>query len=168
VNILFKPTIWLKNVLSINADFLEKHGLKGLILDLDNTLSMHGSPAAEAGIEQWLSDMRKLDVKMSIVSNNTKKRVTPLAKELGLDFIAFGCKPLPFGIKKAAKNLGLPKNQLAVVGDQIFTDVMGGNISGITTILVEPFHMEDKLGFRFKRKIESAVFKRDYSKLEFK
>ncbi|MCL2637078.1 MAG: YqeG family HAD IIIA-type phosphatase [Oscillospiraceae bacterium] len=168
MNILFKPTIWLKNVLSINADFLEKHGLKGLILDLDNTLSMHGSPAAEAGIEQWLSDMRKLDVKMSIVSNNTKKRVTPLAKELGLDFIAFGCKPLPFGIKKAAKNLGLPKNQLAVVGDQIFTDVMGGNISGITTILVEPFHMEDKLGFRFKRKIESAVFKRDYSKLEFK
>ncbi|MCL2697878.1 MAG: YqeG family HAD IIIA-type phosphatase [Oscillospiraceae bacterium] len=168
MNILFKPTIWLKSVLIINEQFLEKHGLRGLILDLDNTLSMHGSPAAEAGVTEWLAKMRELGVKMAIVSNNTKKRVAPLAKELGLDFIAFGCKPLPFGIKKAVKSLGLPKKQLAVVGDQIFTDVMGGNISGITTILVEPFHIEEKLGFRFKRKIESAVFKRDYSKLEIK
>ena len=153
-------------MLSIDEAFLEKHGIKGLILDLDNTLSMHGSPAAEAGVTDWLAKMRDLDVKMSIVSNNTRKRVTPLAKELGLEFIAFGCKPLPFGIKKAAKSLNLPKKQLAVVGDQIFTDVMGGNLSGIMTILVEPFHLEDKWTFRFKRKVESAVFKRDYSKLE--
>jgi hypothetical protein len=163
---LFKPTIWLKNVLSINASFLEKHGLKGLILDLDNTLSMHGSPAAEAGVVEWLAEMRGLGVQMAIVSNNTRKRVTPLAKELGLDFIAFGCKPLPFGIRKAVKALALPKKQLAVVGDQIFTDVTGGNLCGITTILVEPFHLEDNIGFKLKRKIESAVFKRDYSKLE--
>ncbi|MDR2559807.1 MAG: YqeG family HAD IIIA-type phosphatase, partial [Oscillospiraceae bacterium] len=125
--LLFKPTIWIKNVLSIDKKFLDKHGLKGFILDLDNTLSMHGSPAAEAGVTEWLAEMRRLGVKMAIVSNNTKKRVTPLAKELGLDFIAFGCKPLPFGINKAAKALGFPKKQLAVVGDQIFTDVMGGN-----------------------------------------
>jgi hypothetical protein len=163
---LFKPKIWIKNVLLIDEEFLNKHGLKGLILDLDNTLSMHGSPAAEAGVEEWLADMRRLGVKMTLVSNNTAKRVAPLARELGLSFIPFGCKPLPFGINKAAKSLGLPKSDLAVVGDQIFTDVTGGNISGIKTILVEPFHMEDKWTFRLKRKIESAVFKRDYSKLE--
>ena len=145
---------------------MNKHGLKGLILDLDNTLSMHGSPAAEAGVEEWLADMRRLGVKMTLVSNNTAKRVAPLARELGLSFIPFGCKPLPFGINKAAKSLGLPKSSIAVVGDQIFTDVTGGNISGIKTILVEPFHMENKLMFKLKRKIESAVFKRDYSKLE--
>jgi hypothetical protein len=163
---LFKPKIWIKNVLLIDEEFLNKHGLKGLILDLDNTLSMHGSPAAEAGVEEWLADMRRLGVKMTLVSNNTAKRVAPLARELGLSFIPFGCKPLPFGINKATKSLGLPKSSIAVVGDQIFTDVMGGNISGIKTILVEPFHMEDKWTFRLKRKIESAVFKRDYSKLE--
>jgi hypothetical protein len=165
---LFKPTIWIRNVLDINEAFLTQYGLRGLILDLDNTLSMHGSPAAEAGVEQWLDDMRRLGIKMTVVSNNTKKRVTPLAKALGLDFIAFGCKPLPFGINKAARSLNIPKKHIAVVGDQIFTDVMGGNISGITTVLVEPFHIEDSLGFRFKRKVESAVFKRDYSKLERK
>ncbi|MCL2693685.1 MAG: YqeG family HAD IIIA-type phosphatase, partial [Oscillospiraceae bacterium] len=161
---LFKPKIWIKNVLLIDEEFLNKHGLKGLILDLDNTLSMHGSPAAEAGVEEWLADMRRLGVKMTLVSNNTAKRVAPLARELGLSFIPFGCKPLPFGINKAAKSLGLPKSSIAVVGDQIFTDVTGGNISGIKTILVEPFHMENKLMFKLKRKIESAVFKRDYSK----
>jgi hypothetical protein len=165
VILLFKPTIWLKNVLSINADFLEKHGLKGLILDLDNTLSMHGSPAAEAGVEEWLRRMRALKVRMIVVSNNTNKRVTPLAKQLGLKFIAFGCKPLPFGINKAARKLMLPKKQIAVVGDQIFTDIMGGNLCGITTILVEPFHLEDNIGFKLKRKIESAFFKRDFEQL---
>jgi len=163
---VFKPTIWIRNVLSIDRDFLNKYRIKGLILDLDNTLSMHGSPAVEAGVGEWLADMRKLGVNMVVVSNNTSKRVAPLAKELGLEFIAFGCKPLPFGINKAVKSFGLPKKYIAVVGDQIFTDVMGGNLSGIRTVLVEPFHLENKVLFRIKRKIESAVFKRDYSKLK--
>lgn len=165
MKILFKPTIWVKNVFVINEDFLNERSIKGLILDLDNTLSMHGSPAAEEGVTEWLSEMRRLKIKMLVVSNNTNKRVRPLAKELGLSYIAWGCKPLPFGIKKAAKVMKLPKKNLAVVGDQIFTDIMGGNLSGITTILVEPFYLEKGLGFKIKRKIESVVFKRDFSKL---
>jgi len=165
---LFKPDIWIKNIFVIDEFFLNKRGIKGLILDLDNTLSMHGSPAAEDGVEEWLAVMRRLGIKMAVVSNNTSKRVTPLAQKLGLDFIPFGCKPLPFGINKAARRLGIPKKKLAVVGDQIFTDVIGGNLSGITTILVEPFHLENKWSFRLKRGIENAVFKRDYSKLKNK
>lgn len=65
---------------------------------------------------------------MRIVSNNTNKRVAPLAKKLGLPFTANGCKPLTFGISKAIKIMGVPKKQVAVVGDQIFTDVIAGNI----------------------------------------
>ncbi|MCL2077424.1 MAG: YqeG family HAD IIIA-type phosphatase [Oscillospiraceae bacterium] len=144
---------------------MKKRGLRGLILDLDNTLSMHGSPAAEEGVAEWLSDMRRLGISMIVVSNNTEKRVAPLAKELGLKFIPFGCKPLTFGIKKAIKSLRLPKKNIAVVGDQIFTDIIGGNLSGVTTILVEPFYMESGKLFRFKRKIESMVFKRDFSQI---
>ena len=165
---LFRPHIWIKNVLAIDKDFVEKNGFKGLVLDLDNTLSMHGNPAAENGIFEWLDSMRALGIKMVVVSNNTKARVAPLAAELGLEFFSFGCKPLPFGINKAVKLMGLPKKEVAVVGDQIFTDVLGGKFSGIRTVLVEPFHLEDKIGFRFKRKLESVFFKRDYSKLERK
>jgi hypothetical protein len=163
---LFKPTIWVENVLKIDKHLLYKMQVKGLILDLDNTLSMHDNPAAEHGVIEWLDEMRALGVKLMILSNNTSKRVSPLAAELGMDFIAFGFKPLTGGIRRAIKAMKLPKSQVALVGDQIFTDVMGGNLYGIKTILVEPFYLEDKWTFRFKRKIESAVFKRDFSKLE--
>lgn len=162
---LFKPKWWLKSVLQIDDDFIRTNHLRGLILDLDNTLSMHGSPAAEQGVTEWLAKMRSIGIKMIVVSNNTKKRVAPLAAELGLEFVAFGCKPLPGGISHALKQLRLPRKSVALVGDQLFTDVLGGNLRGIPTILVEPFHMEDKPSFRLKRKLENVVFKRDYDKL---
>ena len=163
---IFKPYIWVKNVLSIDKDFLLEHNIKALILDLDNTLSMHGNPAAEAGIPDWLDKMRELDIKMMVVSNNTNKRVAPLAAKLGLDYIHSGAKPLTFGINKAAKKLGVPKENIAVVGDQIFTDVMGGNFAKMKTILVEPFHLEKGILFKLKRAAEGIVFKRDFSKLK--
>ena len=176
---LFKPTFWLKSVLQIDEKFLTENGVKALVLDMDNTLSMHGNPAAEAGVDEWLGKMRALGVKMRVVSNNTNKRVAPLAALLGLEFTANGAKPLTFGVNRAVKPLpggyrraaaamGLSPSQTAVVGDQIFTDVMAGNLAGIRTVLVEPFHLEKTWTFRLKRRVESVVFHRDYSKLEEK
>ena len=106
---IFKPTFWLKNVLSIDKKFLSDNNIEALILDLDNTLSMHGNPAAEAGIPDWLLEMKALGIKMMVVSNNTNKRVSPLAEKLGLQFIANGAKPLTVGINKAVKRLGTDK-----------------------------------------------------------
>ena len=74
---LFKPTFWLKSVLQIDEKFLTENGVKALVLDMDNTLSMHGNPAAEAGVDEWLGKMRALGVKMRVVSNNTNRRVAP-------------------------------------------------------------------------------------------
>lgn len=165
---LFKPTFWLKNVLQIDEDFLKENNVKAMVLDLDNTLSMHGNPAAEEGVTEWLDKMRALGVKMRVVSNNTTKRVAPLAAKLGLEFTANGAKPLTFGISRAIKAMGADKETTLVIGDQIFTDIMGGNLKGVRTVLVEPFHLEKTWTFRLKRKIESVVFHRDYSKLEMK
>lgn len=151
--------------MDIDEKFIKENHLRGLILDLDNTLSMHGSPAAEQGVTEWLSDMRGLGMKMIVLSNNTKKRVAPLAAELGLEFISFGCKPLTVGVSRALRKMRLPGKSVALVGDQIFTDIIGGNLRRVNTILVEPFHLEDKKSFKLKRKLESAVFKRDYSKI---
>lgn len=158
---MFKPTWWLKSVLEIDEKFIRENHLRGFILDLDNTLSMHGSPAAEQGVCEWLEEMRGLGMKLTVLSNNTKKRVEPLAKELGLDYIAFGCKPLTVGISRALRKMRLSKKSVALVGDQIFTDILGGNLKRIPTILVEPFHMEDKVSFKVKRKLENVVFKRE-------
>ncbi len=158
---LFKPTIWIKNVLCIDRDFLTEHGIDALILDLDNTLSLHGAPAAEQGIPEWLDKMRELGVPMMVVSNNTAKRVAPLAAKLGLDYTANGAKPLTPGINRALKKLGTDRKRTAVVGDQIFTDVLGGNLAGMPTILVEPFMLEKNVFFRMKRKAENLVFRRE-------
>ncbi len=167
-NMIFQPTLWIKSVLKIDRELLDKYDFKGLILDLDNTLSMHGNPAEEEGVTEWLDYMRELGVKMVVVSNNNSKRVKPLAEKLGLPYIANGWKPLPFGIARARRYLGLPRRNIAVVGDQIFTDVLGGNGCKIRTILVEPFHLENKWTFKLKRKVESLIFDRDFSKLDLK
>ena len=163
---IFKPRIWIKNVLCIDEAFLKDNNIDALILDLDNTLSMHGDPAAEEGIPEWLEKMKALGVPMAVVSNNTKKRVAPLAAKLGLDYTANGAKPLTFGLNKALKKLGTARARTAVVGDQIFTDVMGGNLAKMPTILVEPFHIEKGILFKIKRGAESIVFKRDFDKLK--
>lgn len=165
---LFKPTFWLKNVLAIDEAFLRKHNVRALVLDMDNTLSMHGNPAAEEGVSEWLDKMRSLGIKMRVVSNNTKKRVAPLAAKLGLPFTANGAKPLTFGVNRAVKEMKVSKSRTLVVGDQIFTDVMAGNLAGIRTVLVEPFHLEKTWTFRLKRRLESLVFHRDYNDLEMK
>ena len=129
---------------------------------------MHGNPAAEEGVTEWLDQMRELGIKMRVVSNNTTKRVAPLAAKLGLEFTANGAKPLTFGITRAMRAMGCDKKNTLVVGDQIFTDVMAGNFKGVRTVLVEPFHLEKTWTFKLKRKLESVVFHRDYSKLEVK
>ena len=82
---LFKPTFWLKNVLQIDENFLFENNVSAMVLDMDNTLSMHGNPAAEEGVMEWLEKMRDLGIKMRVVSNNTNKRVEPLAAILGLE-----------------------------------------------------------------------------------
>ena len=165
---LFKPTFWLKNVLEIDKQFLKKNRVRALVLDMDNTLSMHDDPAAEDGVMDWLDEMRRLGIKMRVVSNNNSKRVAPLAKALGLEYTAHGAKPLTFGVNRAVRAMRVKKSQTLVVGDQIFTDVMAGNLAGIRTVLVEPFHLENKWTFKLKRRVESLVFHRDYSKLNIK
>ncbi|MCH5197046.1 MAG: YqeG family HAD IIIA-type phosphatase [Oscillospiraceae bacterium] len=165
---MFKPTFYLKNVFCIDENFLYENNVSALVLDMDNTLSMHGNPRPEEGVLEWLDKMREFGVKMRVVSNNTTKRVKPLADMLGLEFTANGAKPLTFGITRAMRDMNADKASTLVVGDQIFTDVIAGNLKGVRTVLVNPFHLENKWTFKLKRLAESVVFKRDYSDLEWK
>ena len=165
---IFTPTFWLKNVMQIDKEFLKKNRVRALVLDMDNTLSMHDDPAAEDGVLEWLDEMRARGIRMRVVSNNNTRRVEPLARALGLEFTANGAKPLTFGVNRAVRAMKVSRRETLVVGDQIFTDVMAGNLAGIRTVLVEPFHLENKWTFKLKRKVESLVFHRDYRKLNIK
>lgn len=151
---VFTPDLYLDNITQVDISLLKRHNIKGVILDVDNTLTLHNSQAVEQMVLDWLKEMKDQGIGLTIVSNNYEARVRPFAEKLGLDFVPFGCKPLTRGISIACKRLGLPKEQVAMIGDQIYTDIMGGNLKGVFTILVKPFQLEDSLLFRIKRRLE--------------
>ena len=156
---MFRPNIKLDRVTDITVDILNRYGINSLILDVDNTLSTHHGQVLTKGLAEWLSLMKENGIKMTVLSNSTAKRLEPFAKKIGLDYISLGLKPLPFGYLRALKRLGSRKKETAIVGDQIFTDVLGGNAVGINTILLTPIKPETSLRFRMKRRVEAKLIK---------
>ncbi|HHX58113.1 MAG TPA: YqeG family HAD IIIA-type phosphatase [Clostridiales bacterium] len=158
---LFRSTIALKSVLEITTEMLKNNNLKGLILDLDNTLTTHDNPKPADGVLDWLDEMKKSGIKIMIVSNNHGYRVKPFAEMLGLEFVSDGLKPLSRGINEAQKRMEIPFSQLAVVGDQIFTDILGANLKRIKSIYVKPIEYEKTTFFKIKRKAEKLFLPKD-------
>lgn len=157
---IFYPDITLDMVTQIDCNLLHQLGVSGLILDIDNTLTTHNSPEISSEVKQWIDDMKAKKVPIILLSNNHEPRVSHFANMLGLPYYSSAMKPFPpFGLQKARKFLNLPTSKLAVVGDQIFTDVIGGNLIGSTTIMVTPLRTEGGPIFRFKRKIENWILK---------
>ena len=156
---MFKPNVKLDKITDITISVLQKYNINSLILDVDNTLSTHHGQVLTDGLEDWLNLMRQNDIKMTVLSNSKSKRLEPFAKKIGLDYISLGLKPLPFGFWRALKRLGSERKNTAIVGDQIFTDIVGGNCVGLKTVLLTPIQLETSLRFRIKRKIESYVIK---------
>ena len=118
---LFKPKYVFDSVADISVEFLEKEGIKALILDLDNTLTTHNNPVPAPKIQDWLAEMKREGIRLIILSNNHFERVKPFADVLGLEFVCDAGKPLPKGYHRAVKALGLERKEVASVGDQIFT-----------------------------------------------
>ncbi|MBR6337439.1 MAG: YqeG family HAD IIIA-type phosphatase [Ruminococcus sp.] len=148
---LFKPTYVFDKVGDITPGFLKSKNIKALILDLDNTLTTHNNPEVPKKSLDWVNTMKSAGISLIIVSNNHPPRVKPFADKLGIDFECEGKKPLTFGYTRAIKRLGIPKNNVASVGDQIFTDVLGCNLKGIRSLFVFPIEPETSRPFRFKR-----------------
>lgn len=161
VNIsLFLPDLMFDSVFDADLQLLKCYNIKALILDVDNTLTSHGNPVPLDGIAEWLGILKSGGIKLAIVSNNVQKRVKPFADLLGLDYVSMACKPLTFGITKARKKLGCEKKNTAIIGDQIFTDVLAGNLAGITSFLVTPVKIEDTAFFKLKRSFENIFIKK--------
>ena len=161
---LFRATAAFKMVTDITPEILKKLSIKGLILDLDNTLTTHDNPVPANGVMEWLDKMKKNGIKLMIVSNNHPPRVKPFADMLGLDFVSEGRKPLSKGFNEAAERLKLPKTTLAAVGDQIYTDILGANLAGLKSLYVVPIEHEKTNFFKFKRKMEIPFLPKKYGK----
>ncbi|MBP1581097.1 MAG: YqeG family HAD IIIA-type phosphatase [Oscillospiraceae bacterium] len=130
------PKKMVHRVTEISPQYLQEQGIHGLILDIDNTLTTHDNPIPSDGVARWLDTMRENDIQMIVLSNNHGPRVEPFAKILGLDYLAEGKKPLPSGFRRCAAALNMKREELCIIGDQIFTDVLGARCCGLTAVLV--------------------------------
>ena len=151
------PDAYFKRVEDINIEFLNKNKIKALLLDVDNTLVDRTKKMTESVIK-WAKELKGQGVKLYILSNtNDRTKIENISKELGIKYHSFAMKPLKKGYKKAQKDLGEKSENIAIVGDQIFTDIIGGNRCHMFTILVDPINEKDFWYTAWKRPIENKI-----------
>ena len=160
---LFYPTVRKHRITDITADDLRALGVRGLLLDVDNTLTRYKSQELDPAVAAWLQRMQQQGIALTVVSNGLPRRGRPFAQKIGLRCIAFACKPSPVGYLRGARRLGLPRRQCAIVGDQMFTDVVGANLCGMRSIMLDPIELEQgKPTIQLKRKCERWMLARRY------
>ena len=154
------PKLYCKKVTDIEIEFLQENNIKALILDVDNTL-IDFERNLLSGVQEWYQKLKENNIACMILSNSNKvDKVKTVAESIGIPYIYFATKPLKRGFFKAQKLLDLPFENIAVVGDQIFTDVIGANRCKMFPILVEPIGEKDYLITKIKRPIENLVIKK--------
>jgi len=156
---LLIPDQSLKNIFEIDIDQLEKQGIKGIITDMDNTLVPWSDRVVYPRLADWFSDLKMRGFKLIIVSNNSKDRGGRLARELDIPAIWYAVKPRRRAFRRALELMRLEPGEVAVVGDQIFTDVFGGNRLGLYTIHVQPISEKEFIWTKLMRMLERLFFK---------
>ncbi|MGI6065452.1 MAG: YqeG family HAD IIIA-type phosphatase [Bacillota bacterium] len=154
------PDLFVAKVIDIPLDRLNAMQKKALIFDLDNTITEWNNLEIKEDIIQWFKLLRKRGFSACLLSNNKGPRVMEAADKLGIPFVAKATKPRRRAFRKALKVLGSNPKETVVIGDQIFTDVFGGNRMGLYTILVSPISTKEYIGTRFMRRIEHLVLKK--------
>lgn len=157
---LFVPSEYVKKVTDITPESLTEKGIRGVITDLDNTLVEWDRPDATPMLIDWLRTLKEAGIQVVIVSNNKELRVKSFADPLGIPFIFQARKPMGRAFRRALKILNATKEEVVVIGDQMLTDVFGGNRNGMHTILVIPVAQSDGSFTRFNRMVERRIMKR--------
>ena len=158
---LVTPDLRLQSVLELDPPRLRQMGLDALLLDVDCTLKSYRAERPAPEVIEWLERIRAAGVTLCLLSNGRARRIGRLAESLRLPLISTACKPLPWGCRRAMRQLGLDPRRTAMVGDQLFADVMAGRLAGLTCILVRPIRPEEEPWFtRIKRPLERLLLRR--------
>ncbi|AFZ28059.1 HAD phosphatase subfamily IIIA [Cylindrospermum stagnale PCC 7417] len=138
-NNLLQPDLILSgSVLTLTPNIIQQYGLKGLVLDVDETLVPISVGMASVELRQWVEQIRA-NTALCLVSNNlSEARIGGIARSLNLPYYLGAAKPSRRKIRAALRGMDIPKHQVGMVGDRLFTDVLAGNRLGMFTILVEP------------------------------
>lgn len=144
-----------QSVPAISYEVLKKNGVEGILLDIDNTLIDYTKVLSPQVIE-WVKGAKQQGFQVCILSNSNKmQKIIPLAEALEIPYISFAKKPAKSGYLRAAQLLQLPIPKVAMVGDQVFTDVLGANRVGMVSIYVDPINKKEYWYTKWKRPIEA-------------
>ena len=157
---IFRASRYVSTVDLIDIDALRAEGVRCLLLDRDNTLVPRSTKMPPPEVSAWLQRARDAGIATCMVSNNFHTReVCATAEELGCEVVHHAMKPLPIAVNIALQNMGVPREQAVLVGDQLFTDMAAGNLAGVRTILVRPQSQEDLWYTNIFRIAESALLR---------
>jgi hypothetical protein len=154
---VFSPARYYRRVTDVDLDALRSAGIEAVLIDIDNTIVPRDTGELTEEMRGWVAELKERGFRVCLVSNNWHDHVKSFADALEVDMIAKALKPLPFGFRKASRMLGKSPHSIAVVGDQIFTDILGGNLAGMLTVLVLPLSETDLVHTLALRKIERRI-----------
>src|SRR5690554_4897246 len=137
---LFVPNEYVASVFDINLECLRKKGIDALIIDIDNTLVSWKTRTADRKLLEWFKAVEDMGFSTCLLSNNTKDRVVKFTEETRIPAVYRAAKPGKGAFRRAMALMGKPRSATAVVGDQVFTDILGGNRLGLYTVLVLPIN----------------------------
>ncbi len=153
------PKLYVGSLDCIDLPYLRDMGVLGIVFDIDNTVTMWGSKEVSPKILKWLEDAKASGFRVCLLSNNRKARIDDISSMLDIPS-AKGFKPFSSAFRSALSLLGTSPEETAIIGDQIFTDILGGNRAGLFTILVQPMSTDEFITTKFLRKLERAVLRK--------
>lgn len=144
---------------NLSPDFFISRGIKGLIIDLDNTLVAWGKYKITREMRDWVQTMLASGLKMCILSNALEQRVRFVGEVLGIPWVSRATKPRKNSFKRALEILNTTPQETAVIGDQLFTDIFGGNRMALYTIWTTPISSQELISTKAVRHLERLVLK---------
>lgn len=155
---LLQPSARFHAITDISVSFLEAQGVKCVLFDRDNTVIPRDTGVAPAEVETWFDTVRASGIALCMVSNNFHTAaIEQSANALGTPVVHHAMKPAPFAVQKAMKLMGAKPEETVLIGDQVFTDVVAGNLAGIRTVLVDPQSTSDLWYTHIFRVFERAI-----------
>ena len=156
----YMPDFALEKAYDVTVDSLKKHGIKIVLVDLDNTLIAWNNPDGTPEMRQWLHDLRDSGIPVVVVSNNKYERVKQAVEKFGIEFEAFALKPFTFGINRALKRFNVQPHEVVMIGDQLMTDIRAAKRVGLKSVLVKPLIQTDSINTQINRWRERRTMKK--------
>ena len=148
------PTFRFEKYTEVTPDFLKENGIKGILTDLDSTLTEHDCPDVDGELYAWIEGMRVAGIPICIVSNNKTSRTAPFARKIGVGYFCNAWKPHRPALRLALRVIGCTHDDAVFMGDQLYTDIKGAVKMGMRSILVKPIGTKSTPYIRFKRMLE--------------